>query len=71
VPEAHFNDDVFDREKEYEPDYKDRSGSKKNSTKSETTPKDTGNEKKENPVKESEAGKTAEPDSDGHISTYA
>lgn len=70
-PEAQFNDDIFEREKENEPDYTDVPGGKKEHGRRGSPPQ----EKKEEPAAPAagagDAGKTGDSDSEGHFSTYA
>lgn len=70
-PEAHFDDDIFDREKENEPDYTEGRGGKKESGRRSDTPKPKDADQNEQPPKTSDSGKPGESDADGHFSTYA
>lgn len=68
-PETRFDDDIFHREKEHEPDYTEGSGGKKQSPERQARPK---TESKQGETPETGDGeKPADSASDGHISTYA
>lgn len=69
-PETHFNDDIFDREKENEADYTEKhDGQKKNSGRE--APSEPRDEKTKKVPPEADTTRPTESDDKGHFSTYA